>query len=588
MKLKSVAMKLAGAFLLVAAFQNCDHFKPSMGLSSNGNPDSVQSLDPAGGAFTCDAAAKPTSTVMRRLNKSEYVNTIKRLLSKQTTSDFNTIMDGIAPFITSIPDDVAPKFSRLDVKIDQAHLNGYLFVAKTLGSMIAGNSTRAKNFFGSCATTADLSASCLDQFLKGPATKIYRHPLTADDISQLKSDFAAFTSDKNSFLIARMLMSPNFLMHVETSGTEVSPGLLQISAYELANRLSYQFQQSMPDDELFAAAADGSLMTDAGLAAQVSRLTGGTQLTQTEGTIGEFFEQWLGLADLPDPEGSSAGAAYASFADGNSLTKASMVQEIEDMTSYYTFTVNGHFNDLLTSDISFAKGADLAAIYGVARWSGDPNNLVKLPADQRSGLLTRAAFLANSTTTTNPVARGVKIRRQILCDTLAPPPTAIANMVRVPPPDPTLSTRQRYEIKTADALCMSCHAQINPLGFAMESFDAWGRFRTVEKIFDDNGQLLSQKPVDPVVRPVISPSDQRMSSSAPEFNQMLADSGKAQNCFIQQYFEFTYRQKPNLQADGCTLESMRENLTAADGSLKKMFLNVAMSPAFKLKNINDP
>jgi hypothetical protein len=223
----------------------------------------------------------------------------------------------------------------------------------------------------------------------------------------------------------------------------------------------------------------------------------------------------------------------------------------------------------------------------VPKWSGDPGQLVHLPPGQRSGLLTRAAFLVSGSTQTNPVVRGVKIRRSFLCDNLPPPPASIANMLRLPAADPNLTTRQRFEQKTADPFCMACHSQINPLGFALENFDGLGRFRTAEKIYDDNGQFLSEKSIDPVVAPYILSGDARTSTSPVEFDQILASSGKAQKCFVRKYFEFTYRQAPDLERDGCALESLRQNLTGPEGSLKKMFLSVARSPAFKLRNISD-
>jgi hypothetical protein len=212
--------------------------------------------------------------------------------------------------------------------------------------------------------------------------------------------------------------------------------------------------------------------------------------------------------------------------------------------------------------------------------------MVRLPADQRSGLLTRAAFLVNGAAETNPVKRGLIIRRNVLCDVIPPPPQEVMNMVRIPEEDPTQTTRQRYEHKTASTFCMGCHVNINPLGFAMENFDALGRFRLSEKIFDESGAFLAERPVDPVVQPLITPADRSTTSNPVQFNQLLADSGKAQKCFVQQYFNFTYRQPADAQSDGCALEDMRQNLLGPDGSLKKALTSVPLSRAFKLRKLD--
>lgn len=533
--------------------------------------------------FTCNDPNTPAPVVARRLNKIEYTNTIRRLLSTQSSSDQSAILAELNPLMDAIPPDALNRFTRVDSNLSQAHVDAYLFVARKMGQMIAATDARAKAFFGSCATTANLTTSCLDTFLAGNARKVFRRPLTADDISMLKSAFSSFASEKNAYLIARMLMSPRFLMHIEDQGTEINANTLEISAYELANRLSYHFQQNMPDDQLLAAAADGSLKTEAGLSSQIARLTSSSLSTQTRATIAEFYSEWLGLGSLPRPE-TSTGQQFTSFAEGASLTRASMVQEIQDMTAHYTFTVDGKFSDLLTSNVSFAKNADLASIYGVNRWSGDAANLVTFPAGQRTGLFTRAAFLAATTAETDPIARGLKIRREVLCDSLPAPPPEIGNMVRDPEPDPTLSTRIRYERKTADPVCMACHSQINPLGFALESFDSLGRYRTVEKIFDETGKLIGQQPVNATVAPAIYANDPTVSANAAQFNQLLATTGKAQACFVQQYFHFTYRKKPDLAKDGCALEDIRQQLSGS-GNLRQMFLNVPKSRAFKLKSI---
>lgn len=585
--MKNFALSVSGCAVLVMGFQNCGKMQSSHSLKdASSNGDNGPSMNAAATPFECKTETEPAPIAMRRLTKVEYVNTMKSLLRTQAASDQTAILAGLAPLIDAIPEDSGAKFSRTDSKIDQQHISAYFYVADRLGALLTASDTRAKNFFGTCAGVADLSVACLNQFLTGFATKIYRRPLSTAEADGLRANFGAFEAGtRNAALIARMFTSPRFLMLVEDAGTDISPTLLQISPYELASRLSYHILSNMPDDELMAAAANGSLMQDAVLKAQIDRLLSGANLAAAQSSVAEFYSQWLGLNQLAVPE-TAMGAKYTAFANGATLTKASMAQEIQDMVYYYTFTQNGTFNDLLVSPFSFAKSADLASIYGVTPWNGNPSQMVRMPAGERSGLLTRAAFLVNGSSDTNPVKRGLMVRQAILCDVIPAPPASIANQVRVPEPDPNLTTRQRFEHKTSPALCMGCHQNINPLGFALESFDALGRYRVAEKIFDDNGTFIGERRVDPIVQPLITHDDTRTSSNAVQFNQILADSGKAQKCFVQQYFNFTYRQPADIQADGCALEDLRQNLSGPEGSLRKALNSVPLSRAFKLKKLN--
>ncbi len=256
------------------------------------------------------------------------------------------------------------------------------------------------------------------------------------------------------------------------------------------------------------------------------------------------------------------------------LKLPSLRQRKEDIPMLADFFIN-----------SFAKQNDLAQIYGVPTWDGNPNNLVRFPAGERAGLLNRAAYLVNDGTHTSPILRGLKMRRGFLCEDLPDPPQAIADMVRDPAPDHALTTRERFDQKTNIPACIGCHALINPLGYALESYDALGRHRTSEKIYDSAGQLLNDLPLDTVVRPELTLGDPEVSSNATEFNQLVAVNGKAMKCFVTEYFAYSFRKTADLNADGCALEQMRQDLAGQGGSLRNMMLKVPLNKAFRLKSI---
>ena len=186
---------------------------------------------------------------------------------------------------------------------------------------------------------------------------------------------------------------------------------------------------------------------------------------------------------------------------------------------------------------------------------------------------------------TSPITSGLKVRREVLCDTLTPPPAAIADMVRDPVEDPTLSTRQRFHNKTSSTACMGCHAQINPLGFALENFDAFGRFRTMEKVYDSTGLLLNQIPIDPVVQPLISMADARTSKNPDEFSHMISDSGKARACMVESFFRYTFKAAADRNKDGCSLAAL-DQMARSPAGLKKVFYDTPTLDLFRLRKID--
>ncbi len=571
---------LTALTLLVLPFQNCAPYRAK--VMQENDQSSVQSR----ASFQCDSNAAPSENTQRRLNKVEYRNTLVALLKGLSAADVSAITASLTEPLSSIPEDIGVKFDRSDSQISQPHVVGYLYVAQSYAKLLTTSLPRAQAFFGACATQTNMDDTCLTRFLTDKAARIYRRPLTSAEVATLKADYASYSvDDRNYWLLTRMLMSVNFLLHLENKGSLIAVEVYAISPYELANRLSYYLLQTMPDQELYAAAADGTLQTEIGFQRQLVRLTSGTFAPKIQSLAGEFYSAWLGFDQVPYP-GANPTAAYMAMAAGESLSRESMVREIKNLTDYYTFQTSGTVDDLLTSDISFAQDRDLAGIYKVAPWNGDPTNLIKFPKGERTGLLTRAAFLATPSAQTNPVMRGVTIRRNILCDEIPPPPDSVMQQLRTPDLDRSMTTRERYAAKTGSAFCMSCHSQINPVGFALEGFDSLGRYRTTEKIFDSDGTLLNSLSVNTSVQPNITTADSTNSSDAEHFNILVAESGKVQACMVKQYFQFTFAREPDLAADGCTLQNMLDDVAGPSGSLKKLFTNAPQSKNFRLRHVH--
>jgi hypothetical protein len=239
--------------------------------------------------------------------------------------------------------------------------------------------------------------------------------------------------------------------------------------------------------------------------------------------------------------------------------------------------------DLWTSQRVFARSPAVASLYGTTPWSGtgEPPTLAD-PA--RVGLLTRVGLLASGSSNTRPIVKGVFYRKGLLCDSIGAPPN---NAAATPPAlSPQLTTREVVEQLTQQpgSACASCHATlINPLGFSTEGFDALGRRREKQRLFDDTGKLLAEKAVDTKTTPGVFPGDPRPSTGPGDVTTLMLESGKPQACFARQYFRFTFARTETLASDGCVLAELQSALTEKQ-SLSSVVVRIAKTKAFRQRS----
>ncbi len=567
--------------LLLPLYQNCGGFVM--------NEKFHEGFSSAQEKFQCDPTALPTVSNTRRLTKREYINTLKDLGKVLSSSDQQGLMSALSNKLDLIPDDtnIDSRFSENSNFVSQQLTDAIVEVSLAYSDYIVANNTRLRQFIGECAVGGEVNATCVNQFASTMGKKIFRRPLSTEEVQDLNNDLSSYTDSTAKWLIARMLASPKFFMHIEDTKKDLGGGLHEITDHALASRISYFLLDTMPDDELLAAADSGKLATQAGVEAELKRLDQQAHRGEMSGLMKSFFDQWLKIDELTLPD-HQANTLMQNYAAGDSLTRQSVRNEIHEMVEYYTFTNPGKYSDLFTSDISFAIDEDLAKVYGVPVWDGSANNLVRFPEGQRAGLVTRAAFLANQGSLSKPITRGIHIRHDLLCDPLPSPPAEIFEL-RAIPFDQHKTTRQRVANKTSHESCMVCHDKINDTGFALENYDSFGRFRLHEKIFDpESGTLLQEHPVDSFVQPRITPETVGQTFSSPvDYSHAIAESGAAERCFVTTFYEFVYSKAPDVQADGCQLEQMRVSVNEEGGSLKELLLRVPASKQFRLKRVSE-
>ena len=326
-------------------------------------------------------------------------------------------------------------------------------------------------------TVASDEIPCATEILSRLARRAFRRPITDTDLDPL---LAFFDEGRNrggfeagvELALRKVLVSPEFLFRIERDPPDAQPGSpYRLSDVELASRLSFFLWSSLPDEELLGLAERGMLADPAVLDGQVVRMLADPRSTAL---VENFAGQWLYLRNMqlvmPDPK------AFPGFDDNlrdafRRETELFLVSQLREDRSLL---------ELLEADYTFMNER-LARHYGVPGIYGSHFRRVQLTGTTRRGLLGHGSILTVTSyaNRTSPVLRGKWLLENILGTPPAPPPPNVPALREsgedgVPPS----SVRERMELHRRNPVCASCHAQMDPLGFALENFDAIGRWRT--------------------------------------------------------------------------------------------------------------
>ncbi len=524
--------------------------------------------------FECKSTTQAPGIPLRRLSRAQYLNTVSDLVRRALPTDAPAILTALAPTLDRVPMDArvgAPGqrrggFSALDQSLQQARADAAYDLAVAVGRELTSSSARLSRLLGTCATDASTAndASCLDAFVRRFGARVYRRPLDEAEVTLLLTgtQSAPVSAPVVADVVGLLFASPHTTFFVE-HGTEPGSATPRLSGYELASRLSYHFWRTTPDDALWDSATSGALLTAEGLKAQVDRLAADPRAAAT---WGELFSEWFALEELEELNGLSTSPVFRAFAGADLPTADTREAAISDVVEMAKWTIGhgGSFSALLNERRSFAKDPLLARLYGAPAWDGTAEP--PAPASpSRAGLLTRVAFLASGTADTRPILKGARIRNSLMCETIQLPP---GNVAAVPPkPSSTATTREVVETLTqSSAACGGCHTQlINPMGFSTENFDALGRERVSQPLFDESGAKVGERPVDTRTELFISTLTGLVSSQgAADLTRLIDDSGRMHSCFARQYFRFTQARIEDLAQDGCALAELEK--AAQDGA----------------------
>ncbi len=342
---------------------------------------------------------------------------------------------------------------------------------------------------------------CAKKILAVIVRRAYRRPLTAADLEVPLSFFqsgrnAAGSGDASDVGIESALRfiftSPEFLFRVETDPVNVAPGsVYRVSDLELASRLSFFLWSSVPDDQLIDVAAHGKLHERAMLEQQVRRMLADPR---SQALSTNFAAQWLYLRNL-----SGASRDLKAFPNFDNNLREGFRNETE---LFFDSIVREDRSalDLLSADYTFVNER-LAKHYGIPGVEGDYFRRVTLPGDERRGLLGQGSILTVTSyaTRTSPVLRGKWLLENVLGTPVPPPPPNVPALAENHAGAAPRSVRERMEQHRKNPACAVCHNIMDPLGFALENFDATGAWRTETEArtpVDASGVLVDGSKVD--------------------------------------------------------------------------------------------
>lgn len=397
--------------------------------------------------------------------------------------------------------------------------------------------------------------------------RAFRRPLSAREVDRLAAFVDLAQSEGDTFqggiklALQAILVSPHFLFRGELQSDPDNPNVIQpIDEFALASRLSYFLWSSMPDDELLDLAERGRLRKD--LKSQVRRML---RDKKSSALVKNFGGQWLEIRNLdnvsPDTD---------TFPQFSERLRSDMRKETELFLGSL-IKENRSVMELINADYTFLNER-LAKLYGISGVTGENFRRVSLKGTVRGGILTQASILTltSNPTRTSLVKRGKWVLENILGAPPPPQPPGIPSLKEGKATALTGTHRERLEQHRSDPNCYSCHARMDPIGFAFEHFDGIGAWRDKEDELpiDASGKLFSGETFD----------------GASELRKILVSEKKDQfvRCLAEKLL--TYALGRGLEMyDRCAIQEITKQLAKHDYKFDDLILEVVKSFPFQMR-----
>ena len=515
------------------------------------------------------------TTAFPRLTALQWRNSIRDLFYMDSTPNLRHPEDVTGGLFSN---NVGP------LQVSSLHQVDYQEAAYNIAEQVSSDRAQLDRILG--GVSEDESGA--RQFIETFVARVYRRPLAEAETDRIVERYrsgAAYYPEQNAFtagirhIIEVVLQSPNFLYRVEVGG-EAEDGAAPLNDYEIATRLSYALWNTMPSDALLDMAASGDLADEDDIATVAADM-----LDDSNHNIAELLNDAMGklmhieeilnlnkgydeIFDLDNPTwpGDDCYEQGDPKACLNRKVGEAMEHEFERFIENELVTKNGGVAELMTSNDYFINKYN-APIYGLDPANyGDEFEIVAVPENERNGLLTLGGLLASKPRETQPIHRGVRIARNVLCARLGDPPdmfelNAAEGQTR----------REVIASQTSAEGCAACHETvINPLGFAFEHYGAMGKYREQD----------GASPVDASVTYRFPSGNEQTFADAVEFSEALAQSGEVHECLVQNMTELMFGRTIR-GFDAVLITRIGEASKDNNLSIREILVEVVKSKAFR-------
>jgi hypothetical protein len=494
---------------------------------------------------------------MRRLLARQYVNTVRMLLG-------DAAADKAAPPVDRSHNGY-DAYGAANLALDDDSVDQYEESADLIAMAVHADKATLAELIP-CTPKGSTDGACYEAFIRDFFRVAWRRPLADDEVARFVTmaieiggpggdGFDEFDRGVQ-YLISAALQSPNFLYQVELGEMDPAIGKRRLTPTELATRLSLFLTDTAPDAALLDDAEAGLLSTPEDIEAKAR------ELIESEGA-GEiarnFFAEIYKLRDLP-----TTPKTIDVFPQFTPAMRAAMLEEAMRLIDDVVWERDTDARELFTTEQTFVN-ADIAPLYGMAPPSGDEWKKVAMAKD-RAGLLGTAGMLARHAhaAETSPTYRGLLVRVNVLCQTIAPPPPGVMTNLST---DPNLTMKEKLAQHMDDETCGACHKLTDTVGLAFERFDAIGAFRTTAQ-----GQAIDTKQ---------HADDLGDFSSPKELGAILFEHPEVPKCLVRNLFRSALghaETKGELPA----LQALETDFSTSGFRFKELMVALVANPVFSL------
>lgn len=412
-------------------------------------------FDPDAGGSQVSAAPVPGRTALRRLTQTEYLRSLAKLTGVSSSGyAANLTKDGTLNGFDN-------QAAALSVTFE--NLSTYQRTAEDIAARAVGTTRTLQGLFPTCTP---LATGCLDAAVRALGRRVYRRPLDNDEFLAVRD--AAYSSpgvlaaDAPRAIVESLLLSPQFLYRSEIGVPAAGrPGLLRLTAHEIASALSFTLWQETPDTALLDAAEAGQLADAAAIEGRARAMLTDARATSA---VESFATQYL---RVPKMQEVSIPSNVAGF---DATLRAAAIEEIRLLARDY-FLGAASVMDVFRSPYTYVNDR-LAAVYGFPKTGSTAHRRVDVPAgSERQGLFgTSGFFLATSHgDTPSVIYQGMFVRGQMLCDEISGPPAALRDQIANDP------NAGNSEARLNNPSCAGCHRQLDLIGKGLSAYNVFGQ-----------------------------------------------------------------------------------------------------------------